>query len=157
MPKIEGPSGIMTSVSCVGIIRTALQIPADVSVSGKFVANVDRSSQRITTLLFVLSSSMRTASPLPPHLGSTDSSCLVEKRLNLDANISSIRHLAEPEYSAFVVMQVVSKNIAVEVEELVKYVSSFADGRSAISLTNIFHRLVKALVGEVDFSFNAKS
>lgn len=31
--------------------------------------------------------------------------------------------MAEPEYSAFAVMRVVSENIAVETEELVKYVS----------------------------------
>lgn len=84
------------------------------------VASVNVSSHRITTILSVLSSSMRNAAPLPPHLELPEPFSFAKKMERLDADILSVRHMAEPEYSAFAVMQVVSKNIVVDVEELVK-------------------------------------
>lgn len=84
------------------------------------IASVNISSHRITTLLSVLSSSMRNAAPLPPHLELPEPFCFAKKLQLLDKDILSVRHMAEPEYSGFAVMQVVSKNIVVDVEELVR-------------------------------------
>lgn len=84
------------------------------------LASVNISSHRITTLLSVLSSSMRTAAPLPPHLELPEPFAFAKKMERLDADILSVRHMAEPEYSAFAVMQVVSKNITGDIEELAR-------------------------------------
>lgn len=82
------------------------------------MANVDISSYRIETLLSVLSSSLCNAAPLPPHRELPEPLYLVERLEKLDADILSVRHIAEPEYSAFAVMQIVSKNVVVEVKEM---------------------------------------
>ena len=87
---------------------------------GKLVASVNTSSHRITTLFSVLSSSMRNAAPLPPHLELPEPFAFAQKLQSMDSDILSVRHMAEPEYSAFAVMQVVSKNIVVDIDELAK-------------------------------------
>ena len=61
---------------------------------------------------------MRNAAPIPPHLELPEPFSFALRLRELDADILSVRHMAEPEYSAFAVMQVVSKNIVVDIEEL---------------------------------------
>lgn len=89
----------------------------------KMLANFDGSSHRITSLLFVLSSSMRNASPLPPHLELPEALSSSKTPFKLDVDMPNVAQMAEHEYSAFAVMQVVLENITVETRELVKYVS----------------------------------
>ena len=62
--------------------------------------------------------------------------------------------MAEPEYSAFAVVTICAAAVNDDVEKLTKYVISYPS-RSALTTTNAVGRHVKALVGEVDFSFHA--
>jgi len=81
---------------------------------------VNVTSHRITTVFAVLSSSMRNAAPLPPHLELPEPFCFVKRLESLDADILSVRHMAEPEYSAFAVLQIVSQNVTTDMAELAR-------------------------------------
>lgn len=97
------------------------------------IQSLNVSSQEITSMLSLLSASVTSGNPLPPYLKPPPAFKLTARLEALDADILSIDHVAEPGYSAFAVMQVASSMISDDLEKL---------------LAN-----VKALVGEVDFSF----
>lgn len=84
------------------------------------LASAHPTSNRITTLLSVLSSSMRNAAPLPPHLELPEPFAFAQKLEHLDPGILSVRHLNEPEYAAFAVMTVVSREVVVDLGECVR-------------------------------------
>lgn len=98
------------------------------------IQSLNVSSQEITSMLSLLSASVTSGNPLPPYLKPPSAFKLTARLEALDADILSIDHLSEPGYSAFAVMQVASSMISDDLEKL---------------LDN-----VKALVGEVDFSFH---
>ncbi|KAA6406487.1 MAG: hypothetical protein FRX48_09758 [Lasallia pustulata] len=101
------------------------------------IQSLNVSSQEITSMLSLLSASVTSGNPLPPYLKPPSAFRLTARLEALDADILSIDHVAEPGYSAFAVMQVASGMISDDLEKL---------------LAN-----VKALVGEVDFSFKVIS
>ncbi|KAF1922856.1 uncharacterized protein M421DRAFT_77004 [Didymella exigua CBS 183.55] len=98
-------------------------------------ANV--TSHEITTLLSLLSSSITTGQPLPPYLKAPQGYQLSRRLEAVDADILSLRHIAEPGYAAFAVMAISTRCISMDIERLLK--------------------AVRKLVGELDFSFHVVS
>ena len=73
-------------------------------------------------------------------------------------DILSISHITEPGYAAFAVMQIASSLISDDLEKLVECVKSiFLLLVLVVTALLTYRRNVKALVGEVDFSFHAIS
>ena len=100
----------------------------------KIIGEARLTTQSITTLLSLLSSSITSGNPLPPYLRVPEPYQMSERLDQLDRDILSIRHIAEPGYASFSVIQLGSK-----------------------CLLDDLHRLlegVKELVGELDFSFH---
>ncbi|KAK4955886.1 hypothetical protein LTR10_006825 [Elasticomyces elasticus] len=101
----------------------------------ELMAKTSNTSHRITSLLALLSSSMSYGQPLPPYIETPKPFEFVKSLNTIDPDVLSIRHIAEPEYSAFAVVQVCSQAIHADLERLRGH--------------------VKNLVGELDFSFHA--
>ncbi len=96
------------------------------------VGSLQLTFQEVTTLLSMMSGAISTGKPLPPFLKvqkTYDLGLLLE---GLDTDILSTRHVCEPGYSAFAVMQIATTMV---VEDLNGLLSE-----------------TKKLVGEVDFS-----
>ena len=73
-------------------------------------------------MLCLLSSSVSSGQPLPPYLKAPQPYGLSKKLETLDRDILSVRHIAEPGYAAFAVMQVCSRAICNDIELLLKSV-----------------------------------
>ena len=86
----------------------------------RLLSNVNPQASRVTSLLSLLSSSLSNNQPLPPYLEKPVPFKFVKSMEAIDADILSIRHIAEPEYSAFAVMQVVSQCVNTDLEKLTK-------------------------------------
>jgi hypothetical protein len=100
----------------------------------KVIGEAKLTTQSITTLLSLLSSSITSGNPLPPYLRVPEPYQLSERLDKLDRDILSIRHIAEPGYASFSVIQIGTKSLLDDLHRLL-------DG-------------VKELVGELDFSFH---
>ncbi|MCJ1317830.1 hypothetical protein MMC15_003157 [Xylographa vitiligo] len=100
----------------------------------RVLGSIHVTSQEVTSLISLLSGSVTNSSPLPPYLKAPSSFEISIKMKEIDADILSINHIAEPGYAAFAVTQVASSLIHDDLDKL---------------LTN-----VKELVGETDFSFH---
>lgn len=96
---------------------------------------MNETSNKITSLFSMLASSLSNAQPLPPYLEMPEPFQFLKRMNEIDRDILSIRHISEPEYSAFAVMQVVSTSINADIVKLTEH--------------------VKNLVGTIDFSFRA--
>jgi hypothetical protein len=103
----------------------------------RLVKEADITSKESTTLLSLLSASVASGQPLPPYLQHPEPYRLSAKLESLDSNILSVRHMAEPGFAAFAVMQISTKCIGDDIKALL------AD--------------IKELVGELDFSFHVVS
>jgi len=103
----------------------------------RLVKEADITSKESTTLLSLLSASVASGQPLPPYLQHPEPYRLSAKLESLDASILSVRHMAEPGFAAFAVMQISTKCIGDDIKALL------AD--------------IKELVGELDFSFHVVS
>ncbi|KAL9073282.1 MAG: hypothetical protein Q9157_004813 [Trypethelium eluteriae] len=90
-----------------------------------------------TSLLSLLSSSITTGQPLPPYLKTATPYALTENLEGMDRDILSIRHLAEPGYAAFAMMQITTRCVVADIGKLLA--------------------LVRDLIGEIDFSFHTVS
>jgi hypothetical protein len=98
---------------------------------------IEVTSQEITTVLSLMSAAVSAGIPLPPYL-KVPEAYLLEQRLDaLDKDLLSIRHIAEPGYAGFAVMQVGSRCI---IDDLKRLMAG-----------------VKDLVGELDFSYHVVS
>lgn len=95
-------------------------------------ANV--TSRSITTLLSLMASSVKNGQPLPPYLQVPEPFQLSKRLDELDRDILSVRHIAEPGYSSFAVIQIGTKCI---IDDLNKLLTA-----------------VRKLVGELDFSLD---
>ncbi|KAK9492055.1 hypothetical protein V1508DRAFT_419947 [Lipomyces doorenjongii] len=100
----------------------------------RVMSSVNITSNQITSLLTLISSSVISSTPLPPYLLAPPALELNNKLRALDPEILSVKHIIEPGYAAFAVSQVASKLISDDLNMLLKN--------------------VKLLVGEVDFSFH---
>lgn len=80
-------------------------------------------THEITSVLCLLSASITNRQPLPPYL-KTPRPYSFSKRLEaLDKDILSIRHMAEPGYAAFAVLQISTRCIVGDVDRLLRYVT----------------------------------
>ena len=87
-------------------------------------------------LLTMLSSSMRDGRPLPPYMPHPRAYDLTRRLEEWDKNILSVRHVNEPGYAAFAVLQLSARCIELDMEKLIDR--------------------IKDLVGELDFSFRVE-
>lgn len=94
-------------------------------------------SQAITTLLSLMSAALEHGHPLPPYLQGAEAWSLTARLEELDTDLLSVRHIAEPGYASLAVVQVAQKCL---VDDLNRVLVS-----------------VKALVGELDFSYHIVS
>jgi hypothetical protein len=98
------------------------------------MSTIRPTSHEITMLLALLSASVRSGAPLPPYVPKPAPFQLSERLESLDHDILSVRHINEPGYAAFAVLQLSSRCIGMDVDILVD--------------------TVRELVGELDFSFS---
>ncbi|KKY19381.1 putative mfs transporter [Phaeomoniella chlamydospora] len=100
----------------------------------RMASDISPLSHDITSTLCLLSASLENQHPLPPYLRPPHPYQLSERLSSLDPDLLSIRHVYEPCYAAFAVLQIVSSLATEETERCVE--------------------LIRELVGEVDFSFH---
>lgn len=86
----------------------------------QMIESVNVTSQEVTGLLVLISSSLMNKVPLPPYLKAPPPYRLVTLLGNLDSDILSIHHFMEPGYAAFAVTQVASRLISDDLEKLLK-------------------------------------
>ncbi|PVI02394.1 hypothetical protein DM02DRAFT_653538 [Periconia macrospinosa] len=103
----------------------------------RIILSSNITSHEITSLLSLLSSSITNGQPLPPYLTAPRNFALTQRLEAVDRDILSLKHIAEPEYAAFAVLQIATRCVQMDVERLLK--------------------AVKKLVGELDFSFHVVS
>lgn len=101
------------------------------------VAKTEMTSQKLTSTLCLLASSIHNGQPLPPYLALSRHSDPTERLVKVASELSDTRHLSHPCYAAFAVNEITASLINGEMEKLVK--------------------LIKDLVGEIDFSFHIMS
>lgn len=88
----------------------------------KLMGEVNMTTHAITTLLSLFAASIKNGQPLPPYLRAPKPYGLSTKLEELDSDILSLRHIAEPGYSAFAVVQVCSRCVVGDLDRLLKYV-----------------------------------
>ena len=99
-----------------------------------FAGDLNMTSHEMTSCLCLVSASVSNSQPLPPYLKLPRPVDLGRRVNAVDPEILSVSHISQPCYAAFAVLEIASTLIAEEMEHVV--------------------RLVKELVGEVDFSFH---
>lgn len=97
------------------------------------VDTINPTSHAITSILSLLSASVTQGSALPPFIQLPEPYDLSRRLEALDKGILDVRHVEEPGYSAYAVLQVCSSLVTDDLARLVDH--------------------VKDLVGETDFSF----
>jgi hypothetical protein len=100
----------------------------------RFAGDLNITSHEITSTLCLVSASVSTSQPLPPYLKLPRPFDLGSRMEAIDPEVLSVSHILQPCYAAFAVLEIASTLIAEEMNHVV--------------------RLVKELVGEVDFSFH---
>jgi hypothetical protein len=78
----------------------------------RLVTDAHTTSNQITSILSLLSSCLSNGQALPPYLEMPQPFAFVR------------RHIGEPEYSAFAVLQICGGSVTADLEKLVKYVSN---------------------------------
>jgi hypothetical protein len=99
----------------------------------QLIDRIGPTSHSLTSALILLSHSVTQGSPLPPYLGVQKAFDLTKSLEALDSGILDARHVEEPGYSAFAVMQVGNSLINYDLQKLME--------------------AIKELVGETDFSW----
>ena len=98
------------------------------------IGSLEFTSHSVTSLLAIISGAIASGKPLPPYLKAPDSYHIGEMLSSLDEDILSTKHVCEPGYSAFAVMQVSTTMLAEDMAGLL------AD--------------TKRLVGEAEFNLD---
>ncbi|OQO12602.1 hypothetical protein B0A48_02064 [Cryoendolithus antarcticus] len=101
----------------------------------RLLTSVSTTANQVTSTLSLLSSSLSNGQPLPPYLELPQPFAFVQRLQKMDKGILSVKHIAEPEYSVFAVVQICGVCITNDIEILAGH--------------------VRNLVGEMDFSFKA--
>jgi hypothetical protein len=83
------------------------------------VATANITTHQITSLLSLLSASIKNQQPLPPYLQTPRPYGLAERLKELDKNILNISHSAEPGYAAFAVLQLSTRCIVGDLNKLI--------------------------------------
>lgn len=131
---IAGIQGILTSMSLMA--HTAQSLNTISSTSQEKITGIDVrnewmkqlaeiasespefNSHRITALLCHLSASISNSQPLPPYLTSPDSFPLARRMQTIDNELLSIRHVADPAFSAFVSLEVLRSVVGFGLRDL---------------------------------------
>lgn len=103
----------------------------------RLVGQAKLASEQVTSLLSLMSASVSVGQPLPPYLRVPEEYWFAERLEEMDQDILSVRHIAEPGYASFAVVQVSTKFVHDDLRALVA--------------------AVKELVGELDFSYHIVS
>lgn len=77
-------------------------------------------SHQITSVLSLLSSCLSNGQALPPYLELPQPYAFAQRIESIDKNILSVRHIDEPEYSAFAVLQICGGCVTADLEKLVR-------------------------------------
>ena len=101
----------------------------------QLIVSLQLTSQNVTSLLSIVAAAISTGKPLPPYLKAPQPIRLSQLLESMDADILSPRHVLEPGYAAFGVMQVATTMLADDLEGLLEE--------------------TKNLVGEVKFGIEA--
>ena len=101
----------------------------------QLIASLQLTSQNVTSLLSIVAAAISTGKPLPPYLKAPKPIQLSQLLESTDADILNPRHVLEPGYAAFAVMQVATAMLADDLEGLLEE--------------------TKNLVGEVKFGIDA--
>ena len=102
----------------------------------RMMLEIRPTSHEIVMLLSLLSGAMLDGRALPPYLPKPDPYALSDRLEAIDSTILSVRHVNEPGYAAFAVIQLAARCCGNDIDQLVDN--------------------VKALVGELDFSIHTK-
>lgn len=90
----------------------------------RLVGTAHVTTHEVTSLLCLLSASITNRQPLPPYL-KTPRPYSFSKRLEaLDSEILSLKHMSEPGFAAFAVLQISTRCIVGDVERLMRLVAS---------------------------------
>lgn len=98
----------------------------------RLMRTIQPTSHEITMVLSLCSAAIDNAHPLPPFMPRPKPFELTSRLEELDHDILSIRHVNEPGYAAFAVLQLCARSIGVDVDRLLD--------------------AVRELVGELDFT-----
>lgn len=131
-------------ISVASSTFTELQSENDATSNSEWLRNFRRvmqeaklTSQTVTTLLALLSGAVTSGNPLPPYVRLPEPYLLTERLDAIDTDILSVRHIAEPGYASFAVIQIGTRCLVDDLKKLL--------------------RGVKQLVGELDFSYHVIS
>ena len=86
----------------------------------KLASTAKITSREITSVLCLLSASITNRQPLPPYLKAPKPYGFSRKLEELDKDILKLRHIAEPGFAAFAVLQISTRCIVGDVERLVR-------------------------------------
>jgi hypothetical protein len=127
--------------SYLSLISFASQAYSEVDPSGnskwsddfrRLIGTIQPNSHEITLVLSLCSAAIRSGEPLPPYVPKPKPFELTTQLEELDSNILSVRHINEPGYAAFAVMQMSARCVGEDVDRVL--------------------RAVRDLVGELDFT-----
>ncbi|KAI6835187.1 hypothetical protein KC340_g1550 [Hortaea werneckii] len=142
--QMQSALDFMVLISLASSAFNDLQQLDDRDHGSEWLANFRRlvndahvTSEAITTLLALMSASVSNGSALPPYLRVPEPYQLTRRLDEMDGDILSVRHIAEPGYSSFAVIQIGTKCM---LDDLRKILAG-----------------VKELVGELDFSYHVVS
>jgi hypothetical protein len=86
----------------------------------QLLASLQLTSESATSLLTIISSAISTGKPLPPYLQVPGAVQLNQRLEELDKNILNTRHVCEPGYAVFAVMQLAAATLAEDLGELLR-------------------------------------
>lgn len=88
----------------------------------RLVGTAKVTTHEVTSLLCLLSASITNRQPLPPYLKAPRPYSFTKRLEALDSDILSLRHIAEPGFAAFAVLQISTRCIVGDVDRLLRYV-----------------------------------
>lgn len=86
----------------------------------RLAASTHITSHKMTSILCLLSASITNRQPLPPYLKTPQPYSFSKKLEELDKDILSLRHVTEPGFAAFAVLQISSRCIVGDMQRLVR-------------------------------------
>lgn len=84
------------------------------------ITSLQLTSQEVTSLLVIVASAISTGRPMPPYLKAPQLMNLRQLLNGMDSDILSTRHVLEPGYTAFAVIQVSSTMLRDDLEGLLE-------------------------------------
>jgi hypothetical protein len=89
----------------------------------RLVGTANVTTHEVTSLLCLLSASITNRQPLPPYLKAPRPYSFSKRLEALDSDILSLKHMSEPGFAAFAVLQISTRCIVGDVERLMRLVS----------------------------------